>query len=54
MLQLIHYENELIKSREILLTSETSETFNSTTASSTNDTKNPIATSDEFKKRTPV
>ncbi|CAF2096318.1 unnamed protein product [Rotaria magnacalcarata] len=52
MLQLIHYENELIKSREILSTSETSEAFNSTAVPSTNDAKSPIETLYEFKKRT--
>ncbi|CAF4374977.1 unnamed protein product [Rotaria socialis] len=50
MLQLIHYENELIKSREILSTSETSEAFNSTAVPSANDAKNPIETLHEFKK----
>ncbi|CAF1567118.1 unnamed protein product, partial [Rotaria magnacalcarata] len=54
MLQLIHYENELIKSREILSTSETSEAFNSTAVPSTNDAKSPIETLYEFKKRTQV
>ncbi|CAF4641012.1 unnamed protein product [Rotaria sp. Silwood2] len=54
MLQLLRYENELIKSREIVLTSEISEASLCTAVSSSNNTKNPIETLEEFKKREQV
>ncbi|CAF3584139.1 unnamed protein product [Rotaria sp. Silwood1] len=54
MLQLLRYENELIKSREIVLTSDRSEESSCTAALSSNDTKNPIETLEEFEKREQV
>ncbi|CAF3562516.1 unnamed protein product [Rotaria sp. Silwood1] len=51
MIQLLRYENKLIKSREIVLTSAASETSLCTAASSSNETKNSIETLEEFKKK---
>ncbi|CAF3544336.1 unnamed protein product [Rotaria sp. Silwood1] len=51
MIQLLRYENKLIKSREIVLTSAASETSLCTAASSSNETKNSIETLKEFKKK---